>query len=121
MSSKELKPLILYLVRKGWNGQLYSLCDSIIAKKSKDYFAAFWRAYALGMTGNISDAMSQLESFQSRRDLQFPASLALIYFHKRLPKTDREAIESLRTELSVTRDVSVRSYLKKLDYSPDLV
>lgn len=107
--SKEIKPLILYYVRNGWHDQLLKLCDLALSKKGKDNFATFWRAFAVGMTGNVPECMRQLESLQSRRDLQFPASLALIYFHKQLPVVDREALDNIRCELSVTKDVSTDS------------
>jgi len=78
--------------------------------KGKDPTAVFWKAYGLGMTGNYGEARRQLESFQSRRDMQLPVTMALLYFARKAPNLDRELIESLDSELTVAEDVTVRAY-----------
>ena len=106
--SKEFKPQVYNFIRRGWYDQLSSLCDGLMAKKGKDPLALFWKAFAMGMSGNINDSLRLLESFQSRKDLQFPVTLALMYFHKKAVPVDREAISNLKSELSVAEDVAVR-------------
>jgi tetratricopeptide repeat protein 21B len=106
--SKDLKPQIYYLARRGWHDQLLKLCDNSIAKKGKDPITIYWKAYALGMTGNIKECLQQLEIFQSRRDLQFPVSLAMLYFQNKSPVIDHEAVDSLSSELTLAEDVTVR-------------
>lgn len=108
MSSKEFKPQIYYFIRRGWYDQLSAFCDGIMAKKGKDPVALYWKAYASGMNGNVNEALRLLESFQSRRDLQYAVSIALLFFHKRAQNVDREAIDTLKSELSVAEDVTVR-------------
>jgi tetratricopeptide repeat protein 21B len=105
--SKEFKPQAYNYIRRGWYEQLNALCDSVMAKKGKDPLTAFWKAFALGMTGNITDCLRGLESFQSRKDLQFPVTLALMYFHKKASPVDREAVAQLKSELSIAEDVAV--------------
>ena len=105
--SKELKPNIYNFIRRGWFDQLNALCDSVLSKKGKDPLTAFWKAFAIGMNGNITDSLRLLESFQSRKDLQFPVTLALMYFHKKATPIDREALASLKSELSSAEDVTV--------------
>lgn len=105
MSSKEIKPQLYYLLRRGWYSQLIKFCDGIISKKGKDPLAIFWKAFALGMTNNINDCLRLFESFQARRDLQYPVTLALLYFHKKSPSIDHEAVDSLTSELGVAEDV----------------
>jgi tetratricopeptide repeat protein 21B len=105
--SKEFKPIAYYLIRRGWYDQLLRLCDGIISKKGKDPVSLYWKAFSLGQTGNIQDALRQLEGFQSRRDLQYPVTLALLYFHKKASTVDRDAVDALKAELSVAEDVTV--------------
>lgn len=109
--SKEFKPQAYNFIRRGWFDQLNTLCDSIMAKKGKDPLTAFWKAFTVGMTGNVTDCLRQLESFQSRKDLQFPVTLALMYFHKKTNPIDREAVAQLKSELSIAEDVAVSVHL----------
>ena len=105
--SKEFKAQVYNLIRRGWYDQLVSLADSIISKKGKDPVAIFWKAFGTGMTGNVSDCLRLLEMFQSRRDLQFPVALALLYFHKKATHVDHETVETLKAEMPVAEDVTV--------------
>lgn len=105
--SKETKPQIYYFARKGWYEQLGNICDAQIAKKGKDPVSVFWKAFSLGMGGSIQACTKLLETFQARRDMQYPASLALIYFLKRAPSVDHDAISTLQSELSIAEDVAV--------------
>lgn len=106
--SKEVKSQIYYLARRGWHDQLAAVCDGHMAKKGKDPTCVFWKAFALGMTGNLSEASRLLETFQARRDMQYPATLALIYFNRRSRNVDHDLLSSLQSELSVSEDVVVR-------------
>lgn len=104
--SRDTKPQIYYLLRRGWHDQLLKLCDGVIQKKGKDPLAIFWKAFALGSTGNFAECKRQLDSFSQRRDMQLPVTMALLHFHRRAPQLDREVIETLSSELSVAEDVT---------------
>jgi hypothetical protein len=109
--SREQKPIIYYLARRGWHDSLIRYCDQIMAKKGKDPTAVFWKAYALGMNDNFDECRRQLEGFASRRDLQFPATMALIHFAKRQQsrgqtRADHEYLDGLLSEMSVAEDVA---------------
>ncbi len=99
--------MVYNFVRRGWYDQLGSLCDNIMAKKGKDPLAVYWKAFGLGMSGSISESLRLFEGFQSRKDLQFPVTLALMYFHKKANPVDREAVATLKSELSIAEDVTV--------------
>ena len=91
--SREQKPILYYLARRGWNDSLIKFCDQIILKKGKDPTAVFWKAYGLGMNGDFEECRRQLEAFSSRKDLQFPATMALIHFAKKHQSRRRERID----------------------------
>lgn len=91
--SREQKPQIYYLARRGWHDSIIRLCDGIMLKKGKDPTAVFWKAYALGMSDNFDECRRQLESFSSRRDLQYPATMALLHFAKKEQMRGRSHID----------------------------
>jgi hypothetical protein len=105
--SKEFKPQAYNFIRRKWFDQLIGLCDALTAKKGKDPLALYWKAFAIGMTGNPSDSLRLLETFQSRKDLQFPVTLTMLYFHKKITPVDRETMAQLKSELSIAEDVAV--------------
>jgi hypothetical protein len=106
MSSSALaKSQIYYLLRRGWYQQTMTFCDSLLSKKGNEPVSFFWHSFALGMIGNITDCIRELESVSSK-NLHFPVSAALLYFCKRLTPTDHEMISSLESELSVAEDVA---------------
>ena len=61
----------------------------------------------MGMAGNLSAAISLFEEYQAKRDMQFPSTLALAFFHRRLPSIDQELLDQLHSEASVSEDVTV--------------
>ena len=46
-------------------------------------------AYAIGMENGAPEAIRELEQLRSKRDVQYAAVLALLYFHKRAQTIDR--------------------------------
>lgn len=107
MSSNPIfKSQIYYLFRRQWYQQSIQLCDSIMSKKGKEPIALFWHAFANGMIGNIHECLRELDSFQTRKDLQFPVNAALLYFHRKTMPIDHEMVASLKSELSVSEDVT---------------
>ena len=70
----------------------------------------FWKAFALGMIYNKKECFGCLESsLVGRKDLQFPVSMAKLYFNKKFfsEEKERETIESLEAELLVSEDLTV--------------
>jgi hypothetical protein len=113
--SKEIKPQIYYMVRRGWHDQLLKFTDNYLVKKGKDPTLLFWKAYAVGMIGNTMEALQILEGLHSRREIQYPITLAMTYFHKRSPHVDREQVRALESELAVAEDITVRLRLATVD------
>jgi hypothetical protein len=46
-------------------------------------------AYAIGMENGAPEAIRELEQLRSKRDVQYAAVLALLFFHKRAQAIDR--------------------------------
>eukprot|EP01039_Chlorochromonas_danica_P002898 gene2898-3163_t len=104
--SKDLKPQLYYYIRRGWNDHVIQLCESSMAKKGKDPVTVFWHAFSLGRMGLIAEALSKLETLQSRKDLQLPMVVAMIYFHQRASSVDRETVRALKQDLSIAETVT---------------
>jgi hypothetical protein len=48
-------------------------------------------AFAVGMEGGIPEAIRELESLRSKRDMQYAAVVALLFFHQQSQIIDRQA------------------------------
>ncbi len=105
--SKELKPVVYYLLRRGWYGQAIQACEAAMSKKGKEPVTLYWHAFSLGMSGNTTEAIREFESFQARKDLHFAMNVALLFFHRRAAQVDKEAVNTLKSELPISEDVTV--------------
>ena len=112
ISIKDIRPQIFYYIRRKLYNHAISLCDSLLSKKGKEPTLLYWKAFATGFGGNINDALRQFEGLQGKREIQYPISLALIYFHKQLPRVDYDAVDTLNAELSAAEDVTVGQFIE---------
>lgn len=87
---------------------------------NKDPASLFWKSFAMGMdssSGALQQCIAELESYQARRDMQYPVTLALIYFMSKIGgvsgsgsksqvmRVDEEAITALKAERQIAEDV----------------
>ena len=102
---RDFKAVTYYYIRRGWHEQVIALCD----KKGKDNLGitTYWKAFAIGASGNASECIRQLSNFKTRPDMQYPVSLALVHFHNKANVVDHDALSSIRSSLSVSEDVAV--------------
>jgi tetratricopeptide repeat protein 21B len=115
--SKEFKAVSNYLLFRRQYDDLLRLCEVTITKKGKDPIVLFWKAFCIGMTGNSKEAIRQMDGFSSRKDMQFATTSAIIYFHSIQKPVDREAIETLKNELSITEDVTVNVAIFEINHN----
>eukprot|EP00607_Mallomonas_marina_P008435 CAMPEP_0182424556 /NCGR_PEP_ID=MMETSP1167-20130531/10752_1 /TAXON_ID=2988 /ORGANISM="Mallomonas Sp, Strain CCMP3275" /LENGTH=1377 /DNA_ID=CAMNT_0024604441 /DNA_START=94 /DNA_END=4227 /DNA_ORIENTATION=+ len=106
MSSRDFKPLLYFYIRRGWHSQQLKFCENFISKKGKDPVSVFWRAYALGMTDRIQECLRELRGFEARKDMQYPVTLALLFFHQRDARVDEETVDTLNAQLQVAEEVT---------------
>ena len=106
---RDFKSLLYYYIRRGWNDQLIDACD----KKGKDShgITMFWKAYALGASGNIPECLRQLAYFDNKSDMQYPVSLATAYFHQKAKAVDHDALTKAKQQMSISEDLTVIVYL----------
>ena len=54
----------------------------------------FWKAFGIYNEGNVNEAIRELTRVQDRREVQYAAAQALIYYHERCRNIDQEAIDT---------------------------
>lgn len=68
-------------------------------KKGIDPVLVFWKGFGIFQEGSVTEAIRELSRIQDRREVQFAASLALIYYHERCRHIDQETIDTLTLSL----------------------
>lgn len=68
-------------------------------KKGVDPILVFWRAFGIFNEGGVTEAIRELSRIQERREVQFAAAVALIYYHERCRSIDQETIDTLTIQL----------------------
>lgn len=57
-------------------------------EKGADPVLVFWKAYGIFNEGNVNEAIRELTRVQDRREIQFAAAQALIFYHERCRNID---------------------------------
>lgn len=68
-------------------------------KKGADPILIFWKAFGIFNEGSVTEAIRELSRVQERREVQFAAATALIYYHERCRHIDQETIDTLTITL----------------------
>ena len=68
-------------------------------KKGADPILVFWKAFGIFQEGSVTEAIRELSRVQERREVQFAAATALIYYHERCRHIDQETIDTLTITL----------------------
>ena len=87
-----------YLREKYWN-QCRKYCAEVTyipywSNLSQEYKAIndpaflFWRAFASYMNGQVNDAINDLNSVSKKKEIQYAAIVALIFYHKQCQTVD---------------------------------
>lgn len=81
----------------------------------------FWKAFGIFNEGNINEAIRELTRVQDRREVQYAAAQALIFYHERCRNIDQEAIDTFvltldeREEMANDRDlITAASFLQHI-------
>jgi len=107
---EELLARINYLIREKLWCSIRLLCD-VELEKGQDPVLIFWKAYGIFNEGNVNEAIRELTRVQDRREIQFAAAQALIFYHERCRNIDQEAIDTFtltmdeREEMANDRDL----------------
>ena len=65
-------------------------CLSVLKemKKGPDPVLIFWKAFGIFQEGSVTEAIRELTRIQERREVQYGAAVALIYYHERCRHID---------------------------------
>jgi hypothetical protein len=96
-SAVELKALVNFYLRAGYSRQLIALCDDSLKRRGTDPVLVFWRAFGSAREGNFAAAIRDCESLRTRKDAEFAALTALVYYHRNSKQTDRDALLAVCT------------------------
>ena len=88
-------------------------------EKGADPVLVFWKSYGIFNEGNVNEAIRELTRVQDRREIQYAAAQALIFYHERCRNIDQEAIDTFvltmdeREEMANDRDlITAASFLQ---------
>ncbi len=64
-----------------------------------DPVLVFWKGFGIFNEGSITEAIREVSRIQDRREVQYAAGLALIYYHERCRHIDQESIDTITLQL----------------------
>ncbi|CAG9315664.1 unnamed protein product [Blepharisma stoltei] len=90
---------IQYFARQGFYHHIIETCEGEM-RRGQDTTLAFWRAFGIFKEGSVTEAIRELDNLMQRRDIQYPACCAIIYYHKQCKLVDQEAVMRFKNQKS---------------------
>ena len=87
--------LVLYFAREGYWHHVQTVADQVIKKRGRAPVLSFWKAYAVAREGEFAAAIREFDDLRTKREVEYPAILALLWAHERTDLTDHDAINEL--------------------------
>ena len=85
-----------YAREKYWHHIIDTASEEL--RRGSDPVLIFWKSFGLFKEGSPVEAIRELESAFKKREVQFPASIALMIYHKGCKVVDQEAISRLKSQ-----------------------
>jgi hypothetical protein len=86
--------MINYFIREKLWCSIRNLVDTEMAK-GQEPVLSYWKAFGIFNEGRVTEAIREVTKVTDRREVQFSAALALIYYHERCRNVDQETIDTL--------------------------
>ena len=67
-------------------------------RRGQDAVLTFWKSFGMFKEGSVVEAIRELDSVSRKREVQFPACIALQVYHKSCKVVDEEAITRLKSQ-----------------------
>jgi len=100
----DVEALLSYYCREKFYRHIQSVCEDVASKKGWDGKLTLWKCFALGMEGNLNQALRELEDLRGKRDYELAAVNALIYFHQGVKLRDYDALAELESSLNAVTE-----------------
>lgn len=94
LSIQEAYSSAYYFIREKLWRSLVNLCKEC-DRKFGDPFFVFWKAYGVYREGNPSQAVTEIQKIESKKELQWATIRAAIFYHKKCKNVDHATVDSL--------------------------
>ena len=66
----------------------------------------FWKAFGIYNEGSVTEAIRELTRVQDRREIQYAAAVALIFYHEKCRNIDQETIDTFVLQLDEREEMA---------------
>lgn len=85
-----------YAREKYWHHIIDAASEEL--RRGQDAVLTFWKSFGMFKEGSVVEAIRELDSVSRKREVQFPACIALQVYHKSCKVVDEEAITRLKSQ-----------------------